>query len=330
MRVCVIGAGAFGFAIAHRLSTSSDNEVTMWSRSQGKVDEYRSTGAISKVLGGRRLPAGIEMTTSMREAVSGADMVFVLCTAEFVESVCEDMAPFLDDSTMVAIGAKGSCPDGSLPPRAAAKILGRKVAMFAGPGFAVDIIDDVPVGFTYATLDDASYSLALEVFSHDPTLMLDRSRDTDGVALCSCIKNAAAMACGALYGHGHPISTQCLLMQRVLKDVSKMLESIDGGDMTTPMTLSGVGDMILTCFSPKSRNGSFGRLVGEYGFSSSEAVEYLSSNTVEGMSVVDFWPKMAEKLGVESDFMNAMMGAFSEGGGIESILSYIGRRDIAM
>lgn len=329
MKVSVIGAGAFGFAIAHRLSMSPDNEVVMWSESASKIEEYEQKGSIDRVLGGHPLPSGIHMTTSMEEAVRGVDMVFVLSTAEFVESVCENMAAFLDERTKVAIGAKGACPDGSLPPNAAEEILGRGVSMFAGPGFAVDIIDDVPVGFTFATLDDEAYEMALDAFSHDPTLMLDRSHDTDGVALCSCLKNAAALACGALYGHGHPISTQCLLMQRVLMDVAKMLESIDGGTWATTMSLSGVGDMILTCFSPKSRNGSFGRIVGEHGFSSLEAQDYLAANTVEGMSVVSAWPNVAEKLGVQSEFMDAISTAFSDGGGIEHILEYIQRADIA-
>ncbi len=329
MKVTVVGAGAFGFAIAHRLSENPENQVKVWSESQRKVDEYLEKGCIERVLGGHKLPEDLEITTSMSDALKDADLVFILCIAELVENVCEQMLPYLDAKTKVAIGSKGACLNGKLPPHIAKEILGKEVSMFAGPGFAIDIIDDVPVGFTFATLDDDSYQIALDAFSHDPSLILDRSYDVGGVSLCSCIKNAAALACGALYGHGHPISTQCLLMQRALVDLTGMIQQMDGGVFGTSMSLSGIGDLILTCFSPKSRNGSFGRLVGEFGFSSPEATNYIANNTVEGMSVVAAWPKIEQQLGIKSDFMAVVCRAFSEGGGIEDILNYINRSDIA-
>lgn len=323
MKTSVIGAGAFGFSIAHRLSTSESNEVTVWSESQEKIDEYLETGRISRVLGGHVLPENIRMTGSMEEAVKGQDLVMVLTTAAYVQSVCRLMVPYVSEETVVVVGAKGACPDGSLPANAAIEILGRDVSAIAGPGFAIDIIEDVPVGFTFATHEDFDYQSANRAFAHDNHLMLDKSYDITGVELCSCIKNAAALACGSLYGAGHPISTQCLMMQRVLSDISRMLANIEGGSRETPMSLAGVGDMILTCFSPKSRNGSFGRIVGEFGYDSDEARDYLEQNTVEGLSVVKRWGAMSRKLGVTSRFMDVLGRVFSDDGDISQLIGYI-------
>ncbi len=325
MKICVIGSGAFGFAIAHRLHAKSDNQVIIWSESQKKIDEYQNTGSIAAVLGGRELPAGLQMSCSYQECLSDTDLVIVLTTSDFVESVCKSMLEYLEDKTIVAIGTKGACSDGSLPPIIAQDVLKRDIAMFAGPGFAVDILDDVPVGFTFATISDKAYEIASKAFSHDSSIKLDRSYDMVGVSLCSCIKNAAALCCGVLEGAKLPISTQCLLMQRILNDEISILRQIEGSDPATTISLAGVGDLILTCFSPKSRNSSYGRLVGEFGVSSNEAVEYISSNTVEGMSVIKMWFKTADKLGVESEFMNVATCAFGEEAkGIDALLEYIG------
>lgn len=317
-----MGAGAFGLSVAHRLSTNPANEVAVWTSSPEKLDEFERTGVIESVLGGHALPQGIEMTLSAKRA-SRADIIFILTTAKYVGSVCEKIEPYLDSDTRVIVGSKGACPDGSFPAMVAERTLGRQVSAIAGPGFAIDIMEDVPVGFTFASDDDEAYARTLEAFSHDSRFILDRSHDTMGVELCSCIKNAAALACGALHGSGHPVSTQCLLMQRVLVDISRMLEDIEGGSQLTPMSLAGVGDMILTCFSPKSRNSTFGTIVGEHGYDSPEANEYLSGNTVEGLTVVQRWEDMSRMLGVESRFMDITGSVFCEDGSIEALTEYI-------
>lgn len=317
-----MGAGAFGMSVAHRLSTNPDNDVAVWTASPDKYDEFERTGVIESVLGGHPLPHDIEMTLSPKRA-SRADIIFILTTARYVESVCEKLKPYLDDGTKVIVGSKGACPDGAFPATVAARVLERDISAIAGPGFAIDIMEDVPVGFTFASDDDEAYARAVEAFSHDRHFILDRSHDIMGVELCSCIKNAAALACGALHGSGHPVSTQCLLMQRVLVDISRMLETIEGGSQLTPMSLAGVGDMILTCFSPKSRNSTFGTIVGEYGYDSPEAREYLANNTVEGLTVVERWGDMSRMLGVESRFMDITGSVFCDDGSIEALTDYI-------
>ncbi|MGI6221168.1 MAG: NAD(P)H-dependent glycerol-3-phosphate dehydrogenase [Coriobacteriales bacterium] len=323
MKISVIGAGAFGFSIASRLCTNPDHEVVVWAEVQSKVDEFYEKGSMACVLNDVPLPRDVEVTASMERAVAGQDLIFVLPAAAFVESVCEQMAPHLAASTPVIIGSKGACPNGEMPAAGAERALGREISTMGGPGFAIDILEGVPVGFTLATRDDACFDLVREAFAHDATVTLDRSADTLGIELASCIKNAAAIATGALHGAGYPISTQCLLMQRVLSDLGDMLEAIPGGSRETALSLAGVGDMALTCFSPKSRNCSFGRLVGEFGYSSPEAQDYLAKTTVEGVSVVRSWPEMSGFLGVSSPFMDAARKAFSEGGTVEQLLDCV-------
>lgn len=322
MKVSVIGAGAFGLSIAHRLATNSNNIVTVWTSSASKQKEYNNTGIISSVLDGHILPKNICMTTSMEEAASSS-LVFILTTAKYIKEVCEGLNPFLSPKTHVIVGSKGACPDGRFPAVVASCVLERQVSAIAGPGFAIDIIEDVPVGFTFASNCDEAFELSKNAFSHDLRFILDPSNDIMGVELCSCIKNAAALAVGALHGSNHPVSTQCLLMQRVLTDISLMLINIDGGSQLTPMSLAGVGDLILTCFSDKSRNYTFGKIVGEHGFTSQKANNYLEKNTVEGLTVVKKWKSMAKMLGTKSKFMDVVGEVFCENGNIEILTNYI-------
>ncbi len=322
MKVSVIGAGAFGLSIAHRLATNSNNNVIVWTSSKSKLQEYCNTGVIASVLDGHQLPQNICMTTSFEEAAT-SNLIFILTTAKYIKEVCENLKPYLLPETHVIVGAKGACPDGRFPAVVAARALDQQISAIAGPGFAIDIIEDVPVGFTFASSCDQAFEMAKDAFAHDTKFILDRSHDIMGVELCSCIKNAAALAVGALHGSNHPVSTQCLLMQRVLSDISSMLIQIDGGSQLTPMSLAGVGDLILTCFSDKSRNYTFGKIVGEHGFGSTKANEYLQQNTVEGLTVVKKWNSMAKMLGTTSKFMDIAGQVFCENGNIEKLTNYI-------
>ena len=323
MKISVMGAGAFGLSFAHRLSTSSSNDVTVWTSSADKLKEYQTTGVIQSVLNGHNLPQNITMTMSVQEAAHGADLIFVLPAAAYVRDICQHLKSCLEPQTHVVVGSKGACPDGSFPAVVATEELGERVSAIAGPGFAIDIMENVPVGFTFATHTASAFEAAKQAFAHDDKFILDQSSDILGVELCSCIKNAAALACGALHGIGHPVSTQCLLMQRVLTDVTQMLQHIDGGSELTATSLAGVGDLILTCFSPKSRNSSFGRIVGQHGYSSPEAEDYLALNTVEGLTVVKRWDEMSAKLGVKSRFMNVAQQVFSPNGDMQQLRKYI-------
>ena len=322
MKITVVGTGAFGIAMAYRLNSGEDNEVLIWSESQGKIDEYAETGAIGAVLGGRPLPDGLRFTTSMEEAVKGSELVFILTASPFVRSVCEQLKPYLAEGFYPIVGSKGVCPDGSIPANAAMEILGCDCGVIAGPGFAEDILEDCPVGFTFATISDEIYDKVASAYAHDRNVVIDRSSDAIGVSLCSCIKNATAVACGALSGAGHLESTICLLVHRAVKDLSAITAKLPNGSSETPYTLAGIGDLMLTCFSSKSRNCSFGYVVGQYGFNTKQAQGYLDHNTVEGMTVIKQWSKMAESLGIESPFMNMMQKVFSSEGDVSMLIDY--------
>ena len=323
MNIGIIGAGAFSFAIASRCASSPDNRVLIWAESQAKVDEFNETHALSIILDGAKLPESVVMTASMEEAVRDAEIVLVLTAAAFVESVCEQMQPYLAPGAHVIVGSKGACPDGEMPAVGGERAIGRVVSTMGGPGFAIDIIEGVYVGLTLATPDDDCFDKVVAAFAHDPAIVFDRSTDMLGLELCSCIKNAAAIAMGALEGAGYPISTQCLLLQRVMDDLANMLSMVEGGDAATAMSLAGLGDMVLTCFSPKSRNCSYGHLVGEFGIDEPCCVDYLAKTTVEGMTVIGAWETMSAKLGITSRFMDVACKVFVPGGSWDDLLKYI-------
>ena len=120
----------------------------------------------------------------------------------------------------------------------------------------------------------------IESILENDTVKLRPTTDLIGVQICGSIKNVIAVAAGMLDGMNYPESTQSFLITEALNDIKNLIGAL-GGNPRTITSFAGVGDLLLTCTSTKSRNFSFGRIIGQ-GATKEEKEEHLSKNTVEG------------------------------------------------
>ena len=297
MKIGIIGLGAYSVAIASMLN-KKNTDIVIWSESQERYDKYLSDKCIKDIIPNYSLPINIKLTLDYKEATLNKDIVFIISSASYVEDICHNIKDFINESTIICIASKGiennSCK--FLSEIVMSTLNTSKVAIISGPSFAIDMINNNPVGLSIASTDEMVRDKIIEVLAND-TLKLRETTDMIGVQICGSIKNVIALAAGILSGMGYPESTQCFLITESLHDIKELIKSL-GGDAKTILSFAGVGDLLLTCTSTKSRNFSFGVLIGKKA-NPKELDNYLNSNTVEGYNTLKSIYKLVKSKNID-------------------------------
>ena len=279
MKISVIGTGAYGLAIALSLAKNG-NEIMMWTENVNKELEFEETGKLSSILP-NDIPYNIKVSSSFEEVLKNTKLIYIVTASKYVASVCEGMLPYYKTSIPVCIATKG-LEESSLDllSNIAQKILKTKnIAVISGPTFAIDMANNEPVALALAYINARTKNLVLKTLPGD-TLKLRPTDDLIGIQLCGSVKNIIAIASGILEGLGYSDSSRSFLINESLHDIKHIIKYL-GGNPKTILSFAGIGDLMLTCSSKKSRNFSFGYVIGSTK-SQEKIEEYLTNNTVEG------------------------------------------------
>ena len=279
MKISVIGTGAYGLAIALSLAKNG-NEIMMWTENVNKELEFKETGKLSSILP-NDIPYNIKVSSSFEEVLKNTKLIYIVTASKYVASVCEGMLPYYKTSIPVCIATKG-LEESSLDllSNIAQKILKTKnIAVISGPTFAIDMANNEPVALALASINARTKNLVLKTLPGD-TLKLRQTDDLIGIQLCGSVKNIIAIASGILEGLGYSDSSRSFLINESLHDIKHIIKYL-GGNPKTILSFAGIGDLMLTCSSKKSRNFSFGYVIGSTK-SQEKIEEYLTNNTVEG------------------------------------------------
>ena len=302
MKVSLIGTGAYGIAMAMMLH-KNNKDIIMWTENEEKNKEYEKKGYIDGILPDIKCPEDIKLTTSIEEAVKDRDIIFIMSTAHFVGSICDQVKPYLKKEQVICIASKGiennSCE--FLSNIASEKLGTRKICIISGGSFAIDMVQGNPVALTVASKSKPSRKLVKKALQSD-SVKLRESTDLIGVQICGSIKNVIALAAGMLDGMGYPESTQCFLITESIHDIKWLIGCL-GGRPRTILSYAGVGDLLLTCTSTKSRNFSFGKVVGA-GATKKEKEEYLKNTTVEGYYTLQSIYKLVRRRKIKMPVVN--------------------------
>ena len=279
MKICVLGCGAYGSSLAKVLSENG-NEVWGWNRSQAKTDEYNKTHMVSK-LPNVVLPKNIKFTSDIKEATENADFVLIAIPTAFVSENLKNFKEYIKDKP-ICIASKGIEQDSCLfLSQIVENILETdNVAVFSGPSFAIDVVNEVPLGLTLACQHKETTDMILKAFCNEH-FKLRVTGDIIGTEICGAIKNVIAIAAGILQGMGYPESTAAMFITESIHDIKALIKGL-GADGDTISSFAGFGDLLLTSTSYKSRNFSFGYLIGS-GASQEEINDYINKTTIEGL-----------------------------------------------
>ena len=292
-KIALIGTGVYGLAMAMMINKNNQN-IIMWTEDPNKYIKYKEDGCIKDIIPNIEAPANIKMTDSYKEAVTNANIVFIMSTAQFVGSICKEIKPYITKSTIICIASKGieniSCQ--FLSDIAYQELKNKNIAIVSGPSFAIDMANNNPVGLSIASHSKKAIKEIKKVLSND-TLKLRETNDLIGIQICGSIKNVIALAAGMLSGMNYPESTQSFLITESLHDIKNLIKAL-GGNPKTILSFAGVGDLLLTCTSTKSRNYTFGQMIGK-GITKEEKEKHLNNTTIEGYHTLKSIYKLIKK-----------------------------------
>ena len=306
MTITVLGAGAWGTALA-RLLHQADHAVTLWGHDAGHLDELRRDGRNERYLPGIGLPRDWRLDHDLPKAVAGAECVVVAVPSKAFREVTQSLAGFSGVVVSVTKGIEfqtGLTMCGVLAqtsPRA-------KTAALSGPSFALEVARGIPSAIVAAS-EDAATAATVQTLFHGPRFRVYTSTDVLGVEMGGALKNVIAIAAGVSDGLGFGDNSKAALVTRGVAEVRRLGVAC-GAQPETFTGLSGLGDLMVTCFSKLSRNRAFGERLGK-----GETAEAIGAGMVavaEGYPTARSAYELARKLDVVTpiiDEVNAVLYA---------------------
>jgi glycerol-3-phosphate dehydrogenase (NAD(P)+) len=259
-RVAVLGAGAWGTALANTIARAGRN-VTLWSRDEARAAAIAQS-RLSPALPGVRLDPQIAVTSSLA-AAGNADAILIVVPAQALRAVASALSRHVAKAVPVIACAKGieAGTEKFMTEVIAESAPSAIPAILSGPSFAADVARGLPTAVTLAASDD-DLAAALARALGSATFRLYHSTDIRGVEIGGAAKNVLAIAAGIVAGRKLGASAAAALTTRGFAELVRFGRAC-GARMETLTGLSGLGDLILTCTTPQSRNYSLGIALGQ-------------------------------------------------------------------
>lgn len=297
-RIGVLGAGAWGTALAASLYAKQDTqplEIPVWALESAVADPLRCGKGNPVFLAGYELPP-MQASTDI-SVLEGAQAILAVVPAQFARASFKQLAPYVSDGTPILLCAKGIEQSTlSLMTDVLAETIPHAVpAVLSGPSFAADVARGLPTAVTLACADE-TLGKTLMAGIGQPAFRPYWTDDLIGAEIGGAVKNVLAIACGIVEGLELGKSAHAALIARGFAEMTRLGVAM-GGRAETLAGLCGLGDLVLTCSSPQSRNMSFGLALGQ-----GQGVEAIlaSRNAVtEGVATAPALVTLAEQKGVE-------------------------------
>jgi len=259
--VGIVGGGAWGTALAQTMRLAG-RDTLIWAREPEVVAEIEASHCNTAFLPGITLDPDLRATAELAD-VAACDVVLMVAPAQHVRAVGAELAPHLAPGKPVVVCAKGlEQATGKLLGEVVAEALPQAVlAVLSGPSFAADVVRGLPAALTLACADATLGGRLVDSLGYRQ-FRLYRSTDVIGVQLGGAVKNVLAIAAGIVEGKGLGASAHAALVARGFAELRRFGDAL-GARPETLMGLSGLGDLLLTCGSPQSRNMSLGRALGQ-------------------------------------------------------------------
>ncbi|MCX5780233.1 MAG: NAD(P)H-dependent glycerol-3-phosphate dehydrogenase [Firmicutes bacterium] len=293
-KICVLGAGSWGTALAALLA-KNDNEVVLWGRVEDGVELIAQQRQNNKYLPGITIPEAVTPMSDIAMAMEGAEWVVLSIPSQALRSVLEVAQRYLVPQQIIVNTAKGlEISSGMRMSQVTETVLGGAVrdryAVLSGPSHAEEVAREIPTAVTVAACRQAVAAQVQDLFMSS-NFRVYTNPDVAGVELGGSLKNIIALATGVAYGLGYGDNTMAALLTRGLTEIIRMGAAL-GGNPRTFSGLSGIGDLVVTCGSRHSRNRLAGELIGQ-GLSLEAALQKVGM-AVEGAPTCRIVHKIAE------------------------------------
>lgn len=320
--VSVVGAGSWGTAVAALLARRAP--TTMWARSSDLASEINREHVNRPYLDDLPLPEELTATSELADAVDGASVVLVAVPSHGFRAVVADLAPHLRSDVAVVSLTKGieTGTNRRMSEIVRELLPDNPVGILTGPNLAREIAEGQPAASVIA-LEDVELADVAQEALHGSTYRIYTSNDVIGCEVAGAVKNVIAVAAGMSDGLGFGENTRALLITRGLAELGRVGMAL-GGQPLTFGGLAGVGDLVATCTSPRSRNRSVGLAIGK-GEPLAEVISGMHM-VAEGVKTARPLVNLAAEVGVEMPIAE-QVAAIVEGSTtpLEALVALMGR-----
>ncbi|HEU0118067.1 MAG TPA: NAD(P)H-dependent glycerol-3-phosphate dehydrogenase [Alphaproteobacteria bacterium] len=314
----IIGGGAWGTALALALLRAG-RQVTLWAYEKDVAEAINTKHENPTYLKGIKLSPGIEATSKL-EDIAKCDAWILVSPAQHLRGICKQLHKVAGKSAAPAIIASKGIENSTsalLSSVVTAELPGHPVAVLSGPSFAIEVAKALPAALTLAVKDKVLGTDLLQAMA-TPQLRLYLSDDIVGAQIGGAVKNVLAVACGIVTGRHLGDNARAAIITRGLAELMRLGVAMSGRAETL-MGLSGLGDLVLTCSSPQSRNMSLGIELGK-GKSLEEILASRSSVT-EGVTTAAAALALAQKHKIEMPIVAAVDAVLNHKANIETVIA---------
>jgi glycerol-3-phosphate dehydrogenase len=313
--ILVLGAGNFGTCLAQHLALKGES-VYLWGRSPEVIETINREHRNPRYLSDVDLSPHIQGVAELSEQDLSQTKALVLATpTQGLRPILTKLAPVIGNShPLIVCAAKGiEIQTLMLPLQVLDDVMGTSTAdnavILSGPSFAIEVVRQQPTAVSVASRNPKSCEQAQHLF-HTAFFRAYTSDDPTGLEVAGALKNVMAIAAGACEGLGMQQNARAALLTRSLAEMTRVGVAL-GANPITFTGLGGVGDLFLTCTSPKSRNFSLGFAIGQGG-TVETSLKSLGS-TAEGFYTAKAAYDLSRKLGTDTPVINQVYQVLYEG-----------------
>jgi glycerol-3-phosphate dehydrogenase (NAD(P)+) len=265
MKICILGAGGWGTALAILLDNNKHN-VTLWEYNKEyahTLSEFRENFYFLPKI---KIPSTIKITNDIHSAVKDKDIIVISTPTQFIRNVIEQISDVSFTNKIIISVSKGIENDTLMTvshifQNVFKNIKKKNIGVLSGPSHAEEVAQKIPTAVVAASYYNHNAEVIQHLFSNK-YFRVYRSNDVLGVELGGALKNVIAIAAGITDGAGFGDNTKAAIMTRGIREITRLGMYL-GARENTFMGLSGVGDLIVTCMSKHSRNRFVGEEVGK-------------------------------------------------------------------
>jgi glycerol-3-phosphate dehydrogenase (NAD(P)+) len=310
-KIAVLGAGSWGITLGNVLYQNG-NPVVLWEFDKKQAKKLEAERSF-RTLGNYRIPENIVITSSLKEAVHTSDIIILAVPSSALSYVAGRLSRYSASKDTVFVSAVKGFDQKTLkrPSEVLRASLGKnaQISVLSGPSHAEEVIREIPTAVVISSVKKDLNLMLQNIFSN-VYLRVYTSLDIKGVELGGALKNIIAVASGIASGLGLGDNTRAALITRGNSEIMRLGVKM-GAKRITFSGLSGIGDLIVTCFSEHSRNYRFGKLIGK-GVNFEDAQRKIGT-TVEGAYTVKSCMKLAEQYEVQMPVCSAVFQMLYKG-----------------
>jgi glycerol-3-phosphate dehydrogenase (NAD(P)+) len=303
-RIAILGAGAWGTALALSLARRGGHELCLWSHSAALAEQLADAGENLHYLPGFTLPVDIQVTSDLPRAIFEADILLCVTPSQHLRGVITHIAPLLTRNQIILSATKGIEETTFLRmSQVVASVANNPFAVLSGPSFAQEVAAGMPTAVVAASISPQIAQIIQRDFT-SPTLRVYTNDDVPGVELGGAMKNVVALAAGVANGLNLGHNSSAALITRGIAEMTRLAIAC-GGRRQTLAGLSGVGDLVLTCTGSLSRNRAVGIELGR-GRQLHDIIAGLNGKVAEGVGSTAAALGLAARYAVEMPITEQM------------------------